>query len=94
VALRFTWDRAKSAANAKKHGVTFEEAVTAFADPLSITIPDPDHSLEEERCILLGVSGRGRLVVVVHVDRGDEVRLISARQAVPRERTDYEEGTR
>lgn len=94
MALRFTWDRAKAAANARKHGVTFEEAVTAFADSLSTTIPDPDHSLEEERCILLGMSGRGRLLVVAHADRGDEIRLISARPAAPRERKDYEEGTR
>jgi len=94
VALRFTWDRAKAAANARKHEVVFEEAVTAFADPLSTTIPDPDHSLEEERCILLGMSERGRLLVVAHADRGNEIRLISARPATPRERKDYEEGTR
>jgi uncharacterized DUF497 family protein len=74
--LRFTWDRAKAAANARKHGVTFEEAVTSFADPL------------------LGMSGRGRLLLVAHADRGDEIRLISARPAAPRERKDYEKGTR
>jgi uncharacterized protein len=68
VALRFTWDAVKAAQNARKHGVIFEEAVTAFADPLSITIPDPDHSYDEERFILIGVSQRERLLIVVHTE--------------------------
>lgn len=65
-----------------------------FADPLSITIPDPDHSFDEERLILLGLSQRGRLLVVVHTERGEAIRLISARLAMPRERKTYEEENR
>jgi hypothetical protein len=74
------------------HGVSFDEASTAFADPLSITIPDPDHSVGEERAVLIGNTHRGRTVVVVHTERGDTVRLISARPASRRERRQYEEG--
>ena len=92
MAIRFTWDRRKAASNRRKHGVSFEEAATAFGDSLSLTIPDPAHSADEERFLLLGQSAAGRLVVVAHLDRGDEIRLISARPASRRERTDYEEG--
>jgi uncharacterized protein len=89
VALSFSWDPRKAVSNARKHGVTFLEAATAFADPLSMTIVDPDHSHDEERFVLLGESHRGRLLVVVHTDRGDAVRLISARIARPAERRDH-----
>ena len=89
--LRFVWDREKAAANLRKHGVDFEEAATAFGDPLSITIPDPDHSVGEERWLLVGHSGAGRLLVVAHTERGDEIRLINARLATRRERDTYEE---
>lgn len=75
------------------HGVTFPEASTAFGDPLSITVPDPDHSEDEERFILTGLSRSQQLLVVVHVERrGTEIRLISARRASRPERTAYEEG--
>ena len=90
--LRFTWDPRKATGNRRKHGVSFEEAATAFGDPLSLTVPDPAHSAEEERYLLLGQTEAGRLVVVAHRDRGDEIRLISARPASRHERTDYEEG--
>ena len=90
--LRFTWDRRKAAANLSKHGVSFPEAASAFGDPLSITIPDPDHSLDEEHFILIGRSIRQHLVVVAHVERGDTIRIISARTASRRERRFYEEG--
>ncbi|MGQ0568453.1 MAG: BrnT family toxin [Armatimonadota bacterium] len=73
-----------------KHGVSFEEAATAFVDPLSLTIFDPDHSEEEDRFILLGQTYTGRLVVVVHTDRGDSARIIRARLATRRERKEYE----
>ena len=74
------------------HGVTFPEAATAFGDPLSITAPDPDHSQDEERFILTGLSRSQQLLVVVHVERhGTEIRLISARRANRPERTAYEE---
>lgn len=91
MSMTFEWDAEKAAANAQKHGVRFEEAATAFADPLSITIPDPEHSVGEERYILIGRSLVSRLLVVVHLERGVSVRLISARLATRRERRDYEE---
>ena len=88
--MNFEWDPSKAASNLEKHGVSFDEAATAFTDPLSSTIADPDHSEGEERFLLLGLSFRGRLVVVAHTDRGEAVRLISARLATRRERQDYE----
>jgi uncharacterized protein len=91
--LRFTWDAKKAAANLRKHGVGFPEAATAFADPISITIPDPDHSVGEARFVLTGQSDRRRLVVVAHVERGDLIRIISARPATRHERKTYEEET-
>ena len=89
--LSFTWDPRKDAANQRKHGVAFTEARTAFADVLSITIPDPAHSADESRCLLVGRSHRGRLLVVAHAEQGDEIRIISARPATRRERHAYEE---
>jgi uncharacterized DUF497 family protein len=89
--LEFEWDPRKAAANLRKHGVAFEEAVTAFADPHSITISDPDHSVDEDRFILIGRSTVQRLLVVVHLERGERIRLISARLAARRERRTYEE---
>ena len=91
MALLFQWDPAKARGNARKHGVTFEEAATVFGDPLSLTIPDPAHSLAEQRFVILGLSREGRLLVVSHVERGDVIRIISTRRASPRERRDYEE---
>jgi uncharacterized protein len=91
MSLRFTWDPAKAAANLRKHGISFMEASTAFADPLSITIPDPDHSVGEECLVLIGRSDRQHLVVVAHAERGDLIRIISARPANRRERKTYEE---
>lgn len=91
--LRFTWDDRKAAANLRKHGVSFAEAATAFGDPLSITVRDPDHSEAEERFVLIGLSESQRHLVVVHLERArDEYRLISARPATRRERRQYEEG--
>jgi len=93
MALRFLWDARKAAANARKHGVTFEEATTVFDDPLSVTIQDPDHSVDEQRFLLLGLSNRRRLLVVAHSERGEPIRIISARRADRRERRTYEEET-
>jgi len=84
-------DKKKEAANLKKHDVTFEEASTVFGDTLSITIADPEHSEGEERFILLGMSHRNRLLVVAHVERGDGIRIISARPAAKSERKQYEQ---
>ena len=89
--LRFEWDRKKDAANLSKHDVAFEEAATVFGDVLSITIADPDHSESEERFILLGMSHQNRLLVVVHAERGDRIRIISARPATKNERNQYEQ---
>ena len=85
------WDPAKARANRRKHGVTFEEAATVFNDPLSSTIPDPMHSESEERFVIVGQSIQQRLLIVVHTDRGDHIRIISARLANPHERKTYEE---
>ena len=90
--LLFAWDEEKAASNLEKHGVAFEEAATAFGDPLSLTVADPDHSDNEDRFILLGETALGRLVVVTHSERGDKIRIISARPATKRERKDYEKG--
>jgi uncharacterized DUF497 family protein len=73
--------------------VSFSEASTVFADPLSRTIPDPLHSQDEQRFVILGESGLHRMLVVVHTYRGEVIRIISARVAIPRERRDYERGT-
>ena len=87
----FEWDPAKAEANLKKHGVSFEEAVTAFGDPLSMNMPDPDHSEGEQRFIVLGMSDRYRLLVVCYAKRPPRTRIISARLATRPERKDYEE---
>jgi len=90
--LRFAWDPEKAESNAMKHGVAFPEAATAFGDPLSLTIPDPDHSEGEARYLLIGLTSQGRLVVVGHIEDDDEsIRLIHARRATRTERRDYEE---
>jgi uncharacterized DUF497 family protein len=91
MALRFLWDPRKAVSNERKHGVGFREATTVFDDSLSVTIPDPDHSVDEERFLLLGVSNRRRLLVVAHTERGESIRIISARRANRRERQVYEE---
>ena len=90
--LRFEWDPDKDERNRSTHGVSFREAATVFGDPLSLTIDDPDHSESEMRFAMLGHSHRGRLLVVVHTERSDRIRIISARAATRAERRDYEEG--
>ncbi len=91
--LQFEWDAEKAARNARAHGVTFEEASTAFADPLSFSVPDPRHSRGEARFAILGRSARGRLLAVFYTERGPRTRIISAREATRRERGIYEHGT-
>lgn len=90
MSLLFEWDPDKARTNQSKHGISFDEASTVFQDALSMTIPDPLHSLNEERFVLIGHSCRGRLLVVVHTCRGNRLRLISARQATNKERVEYE----
>ncbi|HEY9693826.1 MAG TPA: BrnT family toxin [Oculatellaceae cyanobacterium] len=91
--MKFQWDRDKASSNAKKHGVSFEEAVTVFGDPLALTISNPDHSVGELRLLTTGHSRWQRLLVVSHTEREGEVRLISARLATRQERRNYESGT-
>ena len=91
--MQFAWDENKAAGNLIKHGVSFEEAATVFADPLSSTIADPLHSEDEDRYVIIGSSIRGHLLVVVFTERRSVFRIISARKATSRERKDYEEGT-
>ncbi|MBY0400407.1 BrnT family toxin [Myxococcota bacterium] len=89
--MPFVWDDRKNGINQAKHGVSFADAATAFGDPLSRTIADPDHSFDESRSLLIGLTSAGRLVVVAHADRGRFIRIISARFANRRERRVYEE---
>lgn len=88
--MKFEWDPRKARENVRNHGVSFEEAVTVFADWQSITVPDPEHSIGEERWIILGSSKRDNLLVVVHTERGDSIRIISAWHANARQRRQYE----
>ena len=88
--MRFEWDSEKASENLRKHRVSFDEAATVFFDPLSTTIPDPDHSAGERRFLTMGGSSSGRLLVVAHVEHGSTLRLISARLASASERKRYE----
>lgn len=89
--MEFEWDDAKAATNERKHDVSFGEAATAFADPLAAIFPDPDHSDDETREVLVGFSERGRLLVVSFTERPPNLRIISARVATPRERRNHED---
>ena len=91
MSLTFEWDPDKARENEAKHEVSFPEASMVFGDPLSITVPDPDHSIGEARFITIGMSHQQRLLVVAHADRDDVIRLISARVATRGERKRYEE---
>jgi uncharacterized protein len=91
--VEFEWDDAKAESNLAKHGVSFEEALTVFDDPLAAIFDDEHHSLGERREIIVGYSYRSRLVLVSFVERSDRVRIISARPATRRERTGYEENS-
>ena len=93
MSLAFEWDNNKAKQNLKKHGVSFEEASTVYADPLARTILDPLHSGEVDRFVLLGGSRGRRLLVVVFTERGDKIRIISAPVAIRRERKDHEESS-
>lgn len=90
-AIRFEWDSKKAAANVRKHGVAFEEARTVFEDDEALLMSDPEHSVGEERFVLVGLSAALRVIVVVHceLDDGDVIRIISARKADRGERDDY-----
>ena len=90
--MRFEWDPGKAGTNLRKHGVSFDEALSVFDDPLGITYPDPDHSDDERRLVSFGYSSSSRLLVVSHTERADTLRIISARPATRGEHKIYEEG--
>ncbi|MBW4418460.1 MAG: BrnT family toxin [Myxacorys californica WJT36-NPBG1] len=90
--MKFEWNPDKAILNLEKHGVSFQEAATVFNNPLSVTFPDPDHSIGENRYVIIGISRFERLLIVAHTDRGEKVRIISARKATQQERRFYEEG--
>ena len=90
--MQFEWNKNKAVKNLSKHGVSFEEAKTVFDDPLYVDFYDPEHSESEERYLIVGESDRGRLLIVSYTERGDAVRLISAREVTRTEREAYEEG--
>jgi len=88
--LFFEWDSNKAKSNIIKHKISFEEASTIFADNHSITIDDPIHSLDEDRFITIGLSATHRVLVVIHTDRAEKIRIISARKASTKEKQQYE----
>ena len=89
--MNFEWDPDKARQNLRKHRVSFHEAATVFGDPLAVTYNDPDHSLSEERFFTVGTSRNGCVLIVAHSDRGENIRIISARKTTLRERKHYEE---
>jgi uncharacterized DUF497 family protein len=91
--MEFEWDPRKAAKNLRKHKVAFTEAATVFSDDLSITVYDPDHSMDEDRYITIGWSHGRRLLMVAHTERGDRIRIISARELTRTEREAYEQET-
>ena len=88
--LLFEWDVKKAKINLEKHGVSFEEASTVFKDTLSLTIDDPLHSSDEKRLVLIGISYNNRMLVVVHTERDNHIRIISSRKPTKKERLEYE----
>ena len=88
--MLFDWDEEKAKSNLAKHGISFDEAASVFDDPLFLTFADPEHSLQEQRFLIMGESARGRLLVISYTDRKDITRLISARPATRKEREAYE----
>ena len=94
MSLKFEWDPKKAASNLSKHGVSFEEALTVFGDPLARIFDDEDHSIEAQREIIIGHSVKERLLVVCFTSQGESVRILSARKATRKERKDYEENVK
>ena len=90
--MQFEWDTEKARRSFVKHGVSFDEAVTVFSDPLAVTINDPDHSYDEQRFLTTGLSKQSRFIIVAHTDREGRVRIISGREVTASERGQYESG--
>lgn len=91
--MKYEWNPEKDRINREKHDISFAEASTVFLDPLQVTVPDERHSMEEFRFRTIGYTATNRLVVVAHTDREDRIRIITAREATPRERRHYEQST-
>jgi len=89
--MRFEWDPRKAKLNLSKHRVSFEEATTAFRDPLSVTAPDLTHSSTEYRFVTFGLSSKGELLTISHTEQGESIRIITARRSTKQERKTYEE---
>jgi len=90
--MDFEWNVQKADSNAKKHNISFEEASTVFGDGLSITFPDPEHSVKEDRYLVIGLSDKYKVLIISHTYRNEIIRIISAREATLRERKFYEHG--
>lgn len=90
--MTYEWDPKKAEANRRKHGVSFEEAASIFQDTDALTFEDPDHSAEEPREVTIGLSTQGRVLFLSHCDRGEQIRIISARKATRKERKQYAKG--
>lgn len=89
--MEFEWDNNKAISNIQKHGISFSEAASVFGDPLSITFADPEHSINESRFITIGLSSMNNIIILSHTDRGDKIRIISARRVTRKEQRFYEE---
>lgn len=91
--MKFTWDPEKAKSNLKKHKISFDEAISVFHDPMAKIAEDPDHSVEEDRFLLIGHSSKANLLIVVHIYKEDDekIRIVSARKATKREKKDFEE---
>ncbi len=94
MSLTFEWDEKKAEINIEKHGVSFVEVKSVFNDPIALTIFDPDHSIDEDRFIDIGLSLKGRILVVSYTERGEHIRFISSRPATAKERRVYEKKRR
>lgn len=91
--LTFEWDEVKAKANFKKHKVSFEEGKTIFNDPFLFTFPDNEHSIDEKRYINIGISAKGHILVLIHTERNDKIRIIIGKKATTGERIFYEKGS-
>jgi len=88
--MDFEWNADKAENNSRKHGIAFQEAITVFRDPLSLAYPDLDHSADEDRYLIIGLSSSGNVLVISHIFRNDSIRIISACKATKKERAYYE----
>jgi hypothetical protein len=92
--MKFEWNTDKAEKNERKHGISFQEALTVFRDALSLTYPDTDHSADEDRYLIIGLSSLGNVLIISHTFRNDIIRIISARKATKRELYFYEAESR